>query len=207
MTFNSSALIENALAVVTNRLLASDADALVLLERLDGRVIAIHFRDREFRVFATINAGKVSYSKEADQPADVSMYGGAADFLTLIRANKGGRSLRAGRIEISGDLAVAQDVQALLDGLEIDFEEMISFWVGDVAAHQIGRAVRGAGDVASDVLGRFEKDVVDYLSYELVAIPQREEVAVLQQEIDALAQAVERAEERVARLRAQARAQ
>ena len=32
-------------------------------------------------------------------------------------------------------------------------------------------------------------------------------VAVLQQEIDALAQAVERAEERVARLRAQARAQ
>lgn len=197
MTAEPVALFENMLAAIANRLLALDAETSAHLRRLNERVIALCLRDHDWKMFAIVSDSKVTFSRDFAGHADVSMLGRVTDFVALVKANKGGESLAAGRIEITGDLAVAQDVQALLNDLELDFDEILSRFVGDVMAHQLGRVVRGAGRSATGALGKFESDLADYLAHELRAVPIRQDVEALHRSILVLTEDVDRVQARL----------
>jgi ubiquinone biosynthesis protein UbiJ len=200
MTAEPVALFENMLTAIASRLLALDAETSAHLTRLNDRAIALCVRDRDWKIFAVVSDSKVTFSRNFAGDVDVSMLGQLTDYIALVKANKGGESLAAGRIEITGDLAVAQDVQAVLDGLELDFDEMLSRFVGDVMAHQIGRVVRGAGRSAKGALGKCESDLGDYLAHELRAVPVREDVEALRRSILVLTEDVDRAQARLRKL-------
>ena len=200
MTAEPVALFENMLAAIASRLLALDAETSAHLTRLNKRVIALCVRDRDWKIFAMVHDSKVTFSRDFGGHADVSMLGRVTDYVALVKANKGGESLTAGRIEITGDLAVAQDVQALLNDLELDLDEILSRFVGDVMAHQIGRAARGAGRSATAALGKFESDLGDYLAHELRALPVRQDVEALRRSILVLTEDVDRVQARLHKL-------
>ncbi|MCB1747001.1 MAG: SCP2 sterol-binding domain-containing protein [Gammaproteobacteria bacterium] len=193
--------LARALNTALNRLLALDAGAAARLARIEGRTLAIELRGHDWRGHARVRHGELEVLRAAPGAVDVTVRGRAADFIALARANRRGEMLGAGRIEIAGDLAVAQEVQALLAGLDLDVEGLLARYVGDVAAHRLGRLLRGAADLAARGARKLERDTAEYLRYEARSVPARDEVEQFARAVFELGDAVDRAEARLRRLR------
>lgn len=199
------ARLEGLLSAAVNRLLLADEERARRLARLEGSVIEVCVRDTRWRAYALPAADGIRLQRAHDGRVDVRVTGRPADFLAYARASRRGDSFGAGRIEISGDLAVAQNVQTLLADLEIDWEDLLAPTLGDVAAHQLARAARSAFAFLGGSAARFETDLADYLHHEARLAPTRDETETLGREVFALADDVDRLEARIARLRRGAR--
>ncbi|MEQ8661445.1 MAG: SCP2 sterol-binding domain-containing protein, partial [Gammaproteobacteria bacterium] len=131
--------LERLVNAALNRVLALDTGAVARLARLEGRTLAVRLRERDWQAFAVVHEGQLELRRVPAAAIDVTITGRVTDFVALARANRRGEAIGAGRVEIMGDLAVAQDVQALLAELDIDWDEWLAGYVGDVAAHRVGR--------------------------------------------------------------------
>jgi ubiquinone biosynthesis accessory factor UbiJ len=185
-----------------NGLLRSDDNAMEILRRLDGRIIALCVRDTDLIAFAAPIAEGIRLLRSYEGEVDVRVTGSTADFIAYARASKRGDSIGAGRIEISGDLSTAQSVQMLLSELRIDWEEILSRYIGDVGAHQAGRLVRAATAWGTTAAARFEEDVAEYLQIEARVLPTRRDTERLARAIFILADDVDRLEARIRRVEA-----
>ena len=192
--------VEDALSAIVSRLLQADAEVAARLARLDGSVIEVCLRDTAVRAYAAPGASGVRLFRHHEGAVDVRVTGRLADFIAYARASRRGDSLGAGRIEISGDLAVAQNVQSLLADLRIDWDEILSRVVGDVPAHQLGRLARAAGAWTRAAASSLERDVTEYLHHESRLLPQRTELERLGRAIFTLADDADRFEARLRRL-------
>ena len=108
--------------------------------------------------------------------------------------------LFGGDVEISGDTALAQRFGQILAKIDIDWEEHLSRIIGDIPAHQMGRAARNISDWAKSSQKELEWQIGEYLQEEVVATPRPEETADFIAEIDTLRDDVDRLAARVERL-------
>lgn len=200
-TDSGLARLERLVSSALSRLLTADADCAERLARLEGSVIEVQLKDSPRRAYALPGRHGVHLRRHHDGDVAVRVSGRMADFIAYARASRRGDSLGAGRIEISGDLAVAQQVQALLAELSIDWEEVLAGTIGDVPAHTLGRLARALGGWGEAALRRLERDAADYLKHESRLVVQRREVEDLGRAVFALADDVERLAARVQRLR------
>ncbi len=184
-----------------NEFLRSDDNAMAKLRQLDGRVVAICIRDTDLVAYAAPcpDGIRVLPSFEEEGEVDVRVTGRIADFIAYARASKRGESIGAGRIEISGDLSTAQCVQGLLSELQIDWDEILSRYIGDVGAHQTGRLMRAANEWGATVAARFEADAAAYLQIEARVLPSRRDTERLERAVYILAADIDRFEARMQR--------
>jgi ubiquinone biosynthesis protein UbiJ len=116
----------------------------------------------------------------------------------------GPRALRdpalAGEVTFAGLEADVREVRALIGGFEIDWEEHLSRVVGDVIAHQIGNAVRGAARWFDQSAKSLLADAGEYVRFEANQVPSAAELDRFRQDVDALRQRVDALDERVRRL-------
>ncbi|MEX2482499.1 MAG: SCP2 sterol-binding domain-containing protein [Gammaproteobacteria bacterium] len=192
--------LTRALNAALNRALALDSAAAVRLGRLEGRTLAVVVREHGWRVLTVVRSGRLNILRGEDNRVDVTISGRPSDFIALVRANQRGEILGAGRVEIQGDLAVAQEVQSLLGELDLDWEEWLAGRLGDIAAHHIGRAMRGVFAFGQHTARKLEADTAEYLRHELMIVPRRDELERYGREVFELADALERSEARLRRL-------
>ena len=193
--------LEAVLSVALSRLLNTNPDTATRLAALEGRVIEVALRDSARSAFALPGAHGVHLRRRHDGPVAVKVSGRIADFVAYARASRRGDSLGAGRIEIAGDLAVAQQVQALLAELKIDWEELLARAIGDVPAHQVGRATRAVFALGREALAKLERDTADYLNHESQLLARREDLDQFGRAVFVLADDVDRLEARLQRQR------
>lgn len=194
------AILERVLNTALNRVLALDRAAVARLARLEGRTLAINVRELEWCAHAVVREGRLLISRERDAAVDVTIRGRLTDFVALARANRRGEALGAGRVEILGDLAVAQDVQALLAELDLDWDEGLARYLGDVAAHRVTRTVRGVLGFGRRSVERIEQDAAEYLRHELMIVLVRTDLEEFGRAVFQLDDAVDRLEARLERL-------
>ena len=175
----------------------SDDGAAERLSGLDGRVVALSIKNTDLSAFVAPSAKGIRLLEKYEGPVDVQVTGRIADFIAYARASKRGDSIGAGRIEISGDLATAQSVQALLSELQIDWEDILSRTIGDVAAHQAGRFFRSLASFGRKTSEHLEQDLSEYLQIEAHVLPTRRDVDRLYRAVFILTDDVDRFEARV----------
>ena len=198
------ARLEAALSVALSHLLRTNSDTAARLVALEGSVIEVALRDSARSAYALPGAHGVTLKRRHEGVVAVKVSGRVADFLAYARASRRGDSLGAGRIEIAGDLAIAQQVQALLAELSIDWEELLSRTIGDVPAHQVGRAARALFALGKQALTKLERDTADYLKHESRLVVSRLELEQFGRAVFSLADDIERLEARIKRARERA---
>jgi len=192
------AVIAAAEALI-NRLLALDPDHANGLGRLAGRVIELRISAPPLRLFVVPEPGRIALRQHRDGPADVTLAGSALAFLKLSRAGADPARFAAQGVTIEGSTEVAQDMKRLLDTLDIDWEEWLSGYVGDVAAHVLGnlaRSLAAFGRQTSETIGR---DAAEYLQEEARVLAPRHRVESFLHEVDVLRADLDRLEQRVQR--------
>lgn len=187
-----------------NAYLALDPATLARLEALTGRVVAIELVGLARTLYLMPHAeGLQVMTHYAGAPdarlrgtplalAKLSLGAGGAD-----AASKG---MFSGDVTIEGDVELGQRFKRALDGIDIDWEELVSRVTGDVLAHRLGRTVRELrawGARAAEHLGL---NLAEYLQYESADLAERYELEVFLGEVDTVRNDTERLEARVSRL-------
>lgn len=193
-------VITAAIEAALNRVLQLDEDSVARLSRLQGKVIAIEFSGLDVALYLIPEAGNLTVYGRFEGEADTVLRGSPLALMRMGLAKHAGDVVFAGDVIISGDVELGQEFRDILDGLDIDWEEHLSHFTGDLVAHKVGNLLRGAvawGQQTADTLGQ---DTAEYLQEESDMLPNRDEVDAYLSEVDRLRTDVDRLEARVQRL-------
>ena len=200
MNFSLLPFVEDA----TNRLLRLDPETLKRLGDLQGHMLCLEFVDLERRLYLEPSESGFRMRAATATPPQVTLRGRLATFARL--ALDTGRSGPApGELEIQGDAALGQKLQALLHDIELDWEEPLARLFGDPLGHAMGRTLRALYSWQVQAAQTFGLNAAEYLREEVRLVPVRAEVQTFLDAVDILRSDVDRLAARVQRLAAQAR--
>ncbi len=186
---------------VVNRVLRFDPEVRQHLGELHDKVIRLRLSGvTPFDIYALPSESGLRLRAEHNREPDVTISGAIPVFARLAWGRITSRPVAAGEIQISGDIELGQRFQRILESIDIDWEEQAARVVGDVAAHQLGNAVRGLGRWSAQSLRTLGEDASEYLREETRLLAPRAQVESFLRAVDVLRDDVDRLEKRMAHL-------
>ena len=98
---------------------------------------------------------------------------------------------------ITGDEMLAQQFLTALSDLEIDWEEQLSHYTGDLVAFKVGHAVRSGLDAKQQAKQKAGDTFKEYLQFEVNLLPTKHQVAAFAQKVKTTETAVNALEARI----------
>jgi len=165
-----------AIESAANAWMGLDPDNRDRLAALEQRCIGIDLQGAGLQLFLYPGSHGIRISGQHEGPVDTTLHGSPLALARLGLGGDTGKTLFSGEVTISGDVETGQAFKAILDDLEIDWEEHLSRLTGDILAHQLGNLARRTLGVMRDGRVSLEQDVGEYLKEELRLLPARIEV-------------------------------
>jgi ubiquinone biosynthesis protein UbiJ len=193
-------LLEQVAALV-NRNIAGCARARDLASRLEGRAMSVSVSTPfPVSVRVGIEAGVLVLSRDPEPgSADVSISGTPLSLLPLLGADARAH-MQSGAVDVKGNAEVAQAFHELLHAARPDLEEELSRHVGDVAARQVGNALRSVTGWSRKAAATVAANVSEFLQEESRDLVSRTEGEEFNAAVDELREAVDRIAARIERL-------
>jgi len=184
----------------SNRLLALDEDVVKRCATLQGKCIAIEITDLEITLYCHPGSWGIRLSQQAPKDVDATISGRLfALFDLALEDDKISASIRE-RVSINGDASVAQQMQKILTDIDIDWEEVLSQYTGDVLAFQIHSKAKQAGDWLRQSASSLMQTNSEYLREEARLTPTLPEFDRFQQQVTTIKHDVDRVEARLRQL-------
>ena len=186
---------------VVNRALRLDPDTLARLGELQGKVIRLRIVGAVPReIFFIPSETGLRLSGQHDAEPDVTLTGDLPVFARFALRRVVPEMVTAGEVQISGDIDLGQRFQRLMEKIDIDWEEQAARVMGDVAAHQLGNALRDLRDWSRQSRRTLRADAVEYLQEESRLLPLRSRAENFRRAVESLRLEAERLERRFQRL-------
>lgn len=170
--------------------LSGSSDAQRDLKLLDGKLIALELKEMPFRLYFLFPNGKLAVHGVCQDKPDMTVRVPTAVLLKTVLKQGGDAPSR--NIELNGDAETAQIFSRVLKQTNLDWEELLSHYVGDIASHQVGKFVHGLTSWSKDTASRLGRDIAEYLQYETRNLPPRFEVDAFLDGVDHLKSDVDR---------------
>jgi ubiquinone biosynthesis protein UbiJ len=185
------------LELLLNEGIRASTDAAARCRALDGRSFRLQFDGLKLGVTFASRGDRLELGDAPEADATLS---GPPLSLARLAATGDEDVLRSRVARITGDPLVAQDFRDLIRLATPDFEEALARVVGDLAARRVANLARGFAAWGLDSADRLSRDLADFLKEERRDLPARPEVEAWLDGVDAVSDAVSRAEARLARL-------
>lgn len=188
-------LLATALETAINGALRLDPVTRERLDALHGQLIAVTPTGLDQTFYLQPGPAGVRVLTRSEAPAALTVRGSPLALLALARG-AGNRT----DVELDGDAQLGRELQALLAGLDIDWEEVLARAIGDLPAHQLGNLARTGRSWGARSLDSLLRDTSEYLQYERRELPPAHAVARFVAEVDRLREDTDRLAARVQRL-------
>ena len=193
----------SGLEAVINHYLRLDPAIGSRMATLSGRCIGIELRGLDLTLYVFPDEHGIQLRDHTEGEPDTVLRGTP---LGMVRLGIGGnteKTLFSGEVVIEGDVETGQAFKAILDELDIDWEEQLSKLTGDIVAHQLGNMARQGRRTFRLGLGTLEKDIGEYLQEELRVLPARIETENFSSDVTRISMDVDRLSARLKRLQTQ----
>jgi len=202
-----ASILETPLAAAidsVNRQIRDTTPATELCEQLAGRVFAVRVQNSSLALYLSVEGEGLSLSTDLDDNAepDVTIEGSVISLSRMLTADSSSPQAVSG-IEISGDVAIAEQFRDLLRFAKPDLEEELARRIGDAPAHRLGNFARSALDWGRRSRATMTQNIAEYLQEESRSVPSRRETDRFRQSVDTLRDDAARLEARIARLERQ----
>jgi ubiquinone biosynthesis protein UbiJ len=181
-----------------NRLVGESTAARDLLSSLSGTSFAVHVEGLGITAVLHAEGEHLRVGTDAEG-ATATLRATPFDLMKLARA-EGVGGVKRTQANFSGDLQVAERYSQLLKLARPDIEDEAAKWIGDVPAHALGQAVRGAGAWFARAAGALRMNTAEFLQEESRAMPAALEADAFYSDVERLRDDVERTAARLARL-------
>jgi ubiquinone biosynthesis protein UbiJ len=163
-------MLTSTLENVLNRGLPRSPRAQQLCAELAGRRVAVAPFSEGLHVVVestgvSLKLNRVRAETLASAPPDATIIGGPLSLLALSGSTPEA-VIQRGDVQVTGDAELAQKFRELALLLRPDFEEELSLVLGDVPAHQVGRAARGLFEWTQRAASTTVRNVAEYLAHE-----------------------------------------
>lgn len=196
-----TAMLETAF----NTWLKLDGEALPRLKRLQGQVIAFHITNPQLLLYFIPATENVQVMSHYDREPDVTLSGSALAFMRLSTAEDSAKAMLENRIQVDGNLGIAEQFSTIINEVDIDWEELLSQAVGDIVAHQAGQLARDTKGWLDDSAQAMRMNTTEYLQEESRLLPADAEIRQLLDQVDVLRGDSDRLAARVQRLQTHAK--
>ena len=184
-----------------NRLLAYDELALVGCREMQGCCIAIDITDLDFTLYCHPGDWGIRLSRNPPgHDVDATISGRLMALINLASMDDKISTSIQERVSFQGDVALAQKMQKILTGLDIDWEEALAQRTGDVLAFQIHQRARNLGAWLLQSADSLLQTSSEYLREEKRLSPTIVEFELFQSRLTELKHDVARSEARLTRL-------
>jgi ubiquinone biosynthesis protein UbiJ len=186
-------LLEKAL----NRYLALDPESKRRIACLNNKKVTIELLHTPLIVQLNFVNETIHVNWQATCNADIIIKGTPLNLLQLsVTPSAKRQRFFAEDVSVEGNMELAQSVLAIFDELEIDWEEFISEWLGDVSAHQLGRFARGIKGFGQRMRRTLARNVNEYVHEEINLFPPTDALQDFFHEVDELRMDLDRLEAR-----------
>lgn len=179
-------------------LLRLDPEALERAAAMAGKTIAVELAGLGQTIYLSPEAAAIRLRADHSGEVHVRIRGTPLALLAM-SADSEGASVASG-VEIIGDVALGRHLQSLLAAFSVDWEELLSGYLGDVVAHQLGNGGRAAAQWLAETRATLERDVAEYLRNEAEILPERWQIRQFLTAVDELRSDIDRLDARIKRL-------
>jgi len=165
-------------------------------DALDGKVVELWVAPSKTPLFCLINERNIACQQNLNGEADVTLKTGMRQ-LTALAQGEGFETKF-----IRGDEKVGEAFIQAMESLEVDWEEHLSHYTGDLVAFKIGHGVRSMLERKQQSKQYIGETLKEYLQFEIDALPARHQVSHFIEDVEALKNRVDEASERIANLNA-----
>jgi len=120
------------------------------IKPLESKVIRFSLIDPLLEVNFICTNDRIFVTSDTSTPSDVDIKLKPNVFFALFKGEDLTDLLRQDKIQIHGDVKTAQLLVDLLTETDIDLEEMLSQYTGDIVAHEIGKKAEKFKQIAKD---------------------------------------------------------
>jgi ubiquinone biosynthesis protein UbiJ len=189
-----------ALEAAINNALQLDPALRSDLGQLDDTVLKIECTIPEIVVYLLPQHGHVHLYSHYEIQEDSSISGPASEYVKLLSADDKASALINGELKINGDSNAFMVLQKAIAKMDIDIEQKVADLIGDVPAHQLGKAVRKSIKWARHSRDSLLRNLEEFIHEEARLSPSQLEVEDFYRDIQQVNLAADRLEARIKRL-------
>jgi ubiquinone biosynthesis protein UbiJ len=181
-----------------NAALRYDPATRIGLAPLEGKILAVNITMPAISLFVMPMDDELRLMGHWDGDVDTRITGSLLALAQLSQTEI--HNLKNSGVTVMGDLTLLADLQRLVKNLDIDWEEMLSQFTGDIIGHQSAQLIRTKLGWVKDRANSAQRLTGEFLTEELQALPSKPELQDFYQQVDELRLAVDRAAARVEKL-------
>jgi ubiquinone biosynthesis protein UbiJ len=191
-----------ALETALNAYLGQDAETAATLERIDGRLVAVHLEGLDLEFVLVPETSRIRVHGSLGDEPDAVIRATPLALLRVALAEQPAAALAGGDVRIEGDVEVGERLWGVLRAVEFDWEELMSRYIGDPLAHALGANARDLGARLRRNFAHTVDDLGEYVTEEARLSPVRPELNDFLDAVDRLREDIDRLEARLLRLEA-----
>ena len=166
-------------------ILKFDSKSQERFERLKGKRIMIELKDIEKTFFIQIGDNLENIINTEYTP-DLKMKFNLKDILIIKNSDNITQLIKSGKLDIEGDMNVAQNFSNLLQKLSPDLEEILSTYLGDILGFNVHQALVLFKNKVNEIHSDNKLVMSDLMLNEIKITPHPNEVAYFCSEVDVL---------------------
>jgi len=191
------------LEAALNHYLQLDPDSRHKLAHMEGKCLAVEFKRMDITLYLLTDAQGIQILNYYPEQADATLSGTPMELFGLALEQQPGPAMFAGGVNISGDTELGQNFKRLFDALDIDWEEHLSTYSGDIFAHKMGTMLRSGKKWGQQAQQTLQQDIAEYLLQEDHLIAEKQELDSFFSSIDQFREDTDRTEAQITRLKNQ----
>ena len=181
-----------------------DASSAQMLDNLEGKILLIKLADIRKDFLLTNNNARIILNEVKNDNEeiipDTIIQTTSASLIRLAMGAEYQSMLSAGNLHIEGDVELANQLYSIFKNIDIDWEEIVSKYIGDAAAYQIGIFAKRLKDYKDRSFENFRLDLSEYLQEESRIVPTNLELEKFLNNVDELEADIDRLEMRTKRI-------
>ena len=201
-------LVTSGIELAMNQLLKLDDDSQQRLKKLSGKSLQVAIKELPWPLLFTFSEQidvRTVFASDKDldpipEPADCLIELDLETLPKLKDSSQLTKLIQQKQLSLIGDIYVAQTFSALLKDLDIDWEEQLSGYTGDVVAHQTFTSMRTMFDTAKAQIEQSTIELGERLTQSDSIAVKPSEVIEFSRDVSVLRSATERLSARVALL-------
>jgi ubiquinone biosynthesis protein UbiJ len=204
MMTQAKQMFVDALQKAVNHYLSLDPESLQRLAAVENKIVKMELLGIGLDFYLTFTAGGLQFEIPADKntsiKADTVISGTPLRLLHMVFSGENRSQFFVDDVSIQGNLELGQQVIHLFDQIEIDWEEHLSRFIGDVPAHHLGNFARKAREWGKQTRRTLMQDVNEYVHEEINLFPASEALRDFFHDVDVLRMHTDRLEAKLKQL-------
>ena len=193
-------LLIGALEASLNQYLSLDQDSSFFLAPLAGKVIAVNIQPFDETIYLCPTTDSIQLMDQFPDQPDTCLTGSVWALGLMGLSSTPMRSVFSGEVKIEGDMHTGRKFQELFAKLDIDLEEQLSQFTGDIIAHKVANFFRAGQSWSKESLETFRLNAAEFLQEETRDLPSAPEVDIYYTQVDELRTDFDRLQSRIERL-------